>query len=121
VDSILIVEDYAPCTLAFSALLERFGHPLAHATSAEGALRAAQSMRLALVIMDVGLPDGVDGVETAQRIRRLPGCEHTPVIFVSGRGDDTFRREVESPDNFVLQKPVDNEEFVRLVGQILAS
>src|SRR6185312_7088013 len=104
--SILIVEDYAPCTLAFSALLEPCGHPVVHATSAEGALRVARSTPLALVVMDVGLPDGVDGVETAQRLRKLPGHEATPVIFVSGRGDDTFKREVEGSDTFVLQKPV---------------
>jgi putative two-component system response regulator len=39
-----------------------------------------------LILLDIGLPD-MDGFDVFERIRRLRGCESTPVIFITGETD----------------------------------
>lgn len=82
---ILVVEDEATVALALRSQLERLGYSVTGmAATAGAALAAADAQRPDLVLMDIGLADGGDGVETAQRIRAR---HDLPVVFLTGHSD----------------------------------
>jgi CheY-like chemotaxis protein len=70
------------------------------------ALQWLQTQRYDLVLLDIVMP-GMDGFELCQRLRRLPGYEKTPVIYVTGHSDFENRaRSALSGGDDLLGKPV---------------
>ncbi|HEY2146769.1 MAG TPA: response regulator, partial [Pirellulales bacterium] len=90
--NILLVDDEPANLLALRSLLDGFGQNLIEAYSGEEAVRRMQSDKFAVVLLDVRLP-GIDGFETARRIRGLPRSRNTPLIFLTGY--DIDRSEIE--------------------------
>ena len=59
-----------------------------------------------LVLLDIVMP-GMDGFELCRRLRRLPGYEKTPVIYVTIHSDFEYRaKSVLSGGNELIAKPV---------------
>ncbi len=73
------------------------------AESGEQALRMVELIRPDLVLMDIKLKDGMDGVETARLIR----LKHDiPIIFMTAYGDDqTIQRAIDCGSQGFLMKP----------------
>ncbi|HEY2148900.1 MAG TPA: PAS domain S-box protein, partial [Pirellulales bacterium] len=90
--NILLVDDEPANLLALRSLLDGFGQNLVEAYSGEEAVRRMQSDKFAVVLLDVRLP-GIDGFETARRIRGLQRSRNTPLIFLTGY--DIDRLEIE--------------------------
>jgi diguanylate cyclase (GGDEF)-like protein len=77
--------------------------------SGESALEELRKGGYAVVLLDVGLP-GIDGFETARRMREKRSTRHTPVIFLTGQiGDEQVRRGYELGAADYLLKPFDPE------------
>jgi PAS domain S-box-containing protein len=87
--SILLVDDDPANMLALQALLEDLGQNLVEARSGEEALRRLNDEDFAVVLLDVQMP-GLDGFETARRIRLGEWSRHTPIIFLTAYDDDRF-------------------------------
>lgn len=84
-DRILLVDDEQPILDLLRLVLEREGFAdVAEATTAAGALAAVQESPVALIVLDVMLPDG-DGFSLAGRLRSLT---EAPIIFLTARGAD---------------------------------
>jgi PAS domain S-box-containing protein len=83
--SILLVDDNLPNLLALEALLEPLGQELVSATSGEAALACWTEREFAVVLMDVRMP-GLDGFETAKRMRERENGRCTPIIFLTALG-----------------------------------
>ncbi|MFL5846394.1 MAG: putative bifunctional diguanylate cyclase/phosphodiesterase [Solirubrobacteraceae bacterium] len=84
---ILVVDDNAGKRLAVRAVLEALGHPIVEAQTGEEALELLSAQVFAVILMDVQMP-GLDGYETARRVRELPKSRHTPIIFVTAHAPD---------------------------------
>jgi diguanylate cyclase (GGDEF)-like protein len=85
--SILVVDDSPGKRLAIQAVLDRLGHPIVEAESGRAALDQVALRAFAVILMDVQMPQ-MDGYETARRIRALPQCEHTPIIFITAHAQE---------------------------------
>lgn len=85
--NILLVDDNPANLVALRAILESTGHNLVEVQSGEEALRRLQGDEFAVVLLDVRMP-GLDGFETAQRIREQSRGRRTPVIFISAHEED---------------------------------
>ena len=81
--NILLVDDQPGKLLAYEAILEGVNANLIKATSAEEALTSLLKTEIAVILMDVCMPD-LDGFELAAMIRNHPRHEKTAVIFISG-------------------------------------
>jgi len=90
---ILVVDDNRANRLALAAILEELGRPIVEATSGLEALAEAESDDYSVILLDVRMP-GLDGFETARRIRLLPRHHHTPIIFLTAQEAD--REQVEA-------------------------
>jgi len=80
--NILMVDDQPAKLLAYEAMLGELGENLIKAHSAREALAYLLRDDIAVVLMDVNMPE-MDGFELAGLIRQHPRCERTAIIFVS--------------------------------------
>ena len=80
---ILLVDDKPSNLAALQAVLEPLGQNLMLARSGKEALRLVLKHNLAVVLLDVRMPD-MDGFETARLIRQRMQSRHTPIIFLTG-------------------------------------
>ena len=79
---ILLVDDQPSKLLTYEAILGSLGENLIKATSATEALECLLSRDIAVVLVDVCMPD-LDGYELAAMIRQHPRFQKTSIIFVS--------------------------------------
>ncbi len=107
---VLVVEDDELLAKAHSRLLSAIGHRvMGPVATAKEALSAVATESPDLVLMDVGLGGGMDGITAAREIRRHT---HVPIVLVSGRGDvDALERAAECDAAAFLLKPVEMEQL----------
>jgi CheY-like chemotaxis protein len=105
----LVVEDHHDSCVMLKRLLANAGHHAVMAESAAGALEAAESSELDMVICDIDLPDG-DGCTLMQTLRETYGF---PAIAVSGHVDEEHMRRAEAAGVCVhLCKPIKFEKLL---------
>jgi two-component system, NtrC family, sensor kinase len=81
--NILMVDDQPAKLLSYEVILAGLGENLIKATSASEALSILLKTDIAVVLMDVSMPD-LDGFELADVIRQHPRFQKTAIIFISG-------------------------------------
>ncbi|PIE70971.1 MAG: hypothetical protein CSA22_04365 [Deltaproteobacteria bacterium] len=80
--NILIVDDRKENLMALEKHLRRPGWHIIRATSGNDALAVTLEVDVALVLLDVQMPD-MDGYETAEIIRNYEKTRHIPILFVT--------------------------------------
>jgi signal transduction histidine kinase len=80
--NILMVDDQPAKLLSYEAILGELGDNLIKATSATEALEQLLKNDIAVVLMDVSMPE-LDGFELAEMIRQHPRYSKTAIIFIS--------------------------------------
>jgi len=80
--NILMVDDQPGKLLSYDAILADLGENLIKATSAKDALEKLLKTDVAVVLMDVSMPE-IDGFELAEIIRQHPRYQQTAIIFIS--------------------------------------
>ena len=80
--NILLVDDQPGKLLSYEAILAPLGDRLISAGSGREALRLLLKHEIAVVLMDVSMPD-LGGFELAEIIREHPRFQKTAIIFVS--------------------------------------
>ena len=121
--NILLAEDNPINALLTRELLRRRGHHVREALSGEAALEAFERDSFDLVITDIHMP-GLDGIETAQRIRArecLVGRCRTPIVALTADTLEIGRHACEEAgmDGF-LTKPVDPAELDAMLARLFA-
>ena len=116
---ILVVEDEAVVALDIRTQLERLGYEVIGTTGrGEEAERLAREGRPDLVLMDIRLEGGDDGVEIGGRLRAEIGA---PVVFLTAFSDEpTLRRaKAVAPHGYIL-KPFDVSDLSATVEMALS-
>jgi PAS domain S-box-containing protein len=80
--NILMVDDQPAKLLSYEVMLGELNENLIKATSAKDALEILLKTDIAIVLMDVSMPE-LDGFELATMIRQHPRFQKTAIIFVS--------------------------------------
>ena len=80
--NILLVDDQPAKLLSYDVILGELGENLLKANSANEALEQLLRHEIAIVLIDVCMPD-LDGFELAAMIREHPRFQRTAIIFVS--------------------------------------
>ena len=114
---VLVVDDEANITDLVATALRYEGFDVEVASNGTDALRAAETFRPDLIVLDVMLPDR-DGFAVVQRLRA--DGHHVPVVFLTAR--DSTEEKVKGltvgGDDYVT-KPFSLEELVARVRAVL--
>jgi DNA-binding response OmpR family regulator len=116
----LIVEDETLCALNLEAEMHALGFGACDlAPDRNQASKFAMRNQPDLVVMDVNLEGGREGIEAARWLRQV--CD-APVVFVTGCADrDTVDRIHEQvPGAPVLPKPVNYDRLAHAVAAVMA-
>jgi PAS domain S-box-containing protein len=101
---ILIVEDESVVAMDLAQDLDRLGYQIVGiADTASEAIRLAGEVRPELVLMDIHLHGGMDGIAAARTIRDR---WRIPIVFITAHSnDDTFAQAEEIKPSGYLTKP----------------
>jgi PAS domain S-box-containing protein len=103
--TVAVVEDDADLIRLLPKMIDTLGYQVAGvASNGEDAIRLVEEARPSLVLMDIHLAGGADGIDIAKEIRSR---RQVPVVFLTGFGDhETLERaKAAAPFGFIL-KPV---------------
>jgi DNA-binding response OmpR family regulator len=116
-DTILVVEDDHNISDLVGMYLRREGYRVLQADDAEAGLAALEREKPRLVILDIGLPGELDGLELCRRVRKT---SDVGVIILTARDDEIDRvigLELGADD--YVTKPFSPRELVARVKAIL--
>lgn len=116
---VLIVEDEAIIGMALAAELEDAGYSVVDiCPTGEEALALLKKQMVDLVILDVKLGDGMDGIDTLKEIQKV--CRPQPkVFFISGNSDIFTTQQINSMgvDGFFV-KPVNMAALLQQLARL---
>ncbi len=114
---VLVVEDDDQIADLVALYLGRAGLAVERARDGYGGLGLAAEHRPALVVVDIGLPGGIDGLEVCRRLRAE---SRVPILVLTARGDEADRmRGFELGADDYVTKPFSPRELVARVQAIL--
>jgi PAS domain S-box-containing protein len=107
---ILIVEDERIVAMDLAGTLNELGYSVVGmAARGEEAIARADELRPHLILMDVRLGNGLDGIQVAEVIRR---SRDVPVIYLTAHSDDeTLHRAARTEASGYLVKPFTSPEL----------
>jgi PAS domain S-box-containing protein len=104
---VLVVDDNVDALDSLSMLVALMGNEICKARDGLEAVRAAETFRPDIVLMDLGMPN-LNGYEAAKRMREEPWGRELTLVATSGWGQDEHRRlSREAGFDHHLVKPVD--------------
>jgi DNA-binding response OmpR family regulator len=119
VSTALVVDDSMTDMQILSSCLRQGGLNVLTANSGEEALVKISSQKPDIIILDVVLP-GCSGFEVCREIKDAAATSNIPIVICSTKGGqmDKFWGMKQGADAY-LAKPIDQEEFVRTVKQLI--
>lgn len=103
---VLIVEDSDSICRMIEALVSARGFEVRSASTGAKGLEEAFHWRPHVVLLDINLRGGYDGLEVCTKLRADPMTATTPVIIISAMNDDEVKRQAtERGANAFYDKP----------------
>jgi len=114
--TVLVVEDNREVADVTVGLLEQLGYRTLFSDNASVALARLQGgEKIDLVLSDIVMPGGMDGIELAAEVRRqFPAI---PVLLTSGYSDAARAAELRYA---ILRKPFELSDLVKALGEAMA-
>lgn len=118
---VVIVDDQADIRRLLHLTLAFGAYHLYEAADGDEALQMASEIRPEVMILDVMMPGGVDGLEVCRRVRADPELAGTRVVMLSARGQqsDIVAGEAAGCDAYIV-KPFSPLELAGLIERLTA-
>jgi len=115
---VLVADDNVDAAKTLAMVLSLAGHEVQVSHDGPTTLDSATAFAPRVIFLDIGMP-GMDGYETARRLRQLPGLEKVLLVAVTGYGQEAARRRAkEAGFDHYLTKPVREHTVLQLVAQL---
>jgi CheY-like chemotaxis protein len=116
---VLIVDDNEDAARSLALLLELEDIEAIWAPDAASALALLEHTSPPLLLVDIGLPGGMNGFQLAQRLRQLPGTRRAALIALSGSEQMSMDTAHSVFDQY-WTKPFDPKKLLEAVQAVLA-
>ena len=102
-------------------ILESRGYEVIEAATGEESINMAQTELPDLILMDIRLPGGIDGLEATRRIKATPQLAHIPILAMTAsvRLEDE-QRTLDAGCSGFIRKPIDIDELPKQVAEHIA-
>ncbi|MDX6406899.1 MAG: hypothetical protein QOH70_4354 [Blastocatellia bacterium] len=116
---LMIVEDDPDTLEMLRATMEARGFRVTSCESATETLEVAPSVRVDLIISDIGMPH-MDGFHMIEKLRTIPGYQDVPAIALSGYASQKdAKAAIAAGFDAHVSKPVDPAELVVTINGLL--
>jgi CheY-like chemotaxis protein len=116
---ILAVDDMSMNLRTMKVILEE-KYDVRLAKSGELALEMLKGIKVDLVLMDIEMP-GMTGFEVVDALRKIPGCEEVPVIFITSHATpDLIVAAYEHGAGDYIVKPINADVLLNKVQALIA-
>ncbi|WKB52907.1 hybrid sensor histidine kinase/response regulator [Eleftheria terrae] len=113
---VLLVDDNPDTVSTLASLLAMMGHEVKTASGGLEALEAGPDFHPDVVLLDIGMP-GMDGYETARRVRGTSWGREAALVAATGWGqEEDKQRALKAGFNAHMTKPIDPQALERLLG-----
>lgn len=117
---ILIVDDHADLRRLIGLSLGGADYDLVEAVDGPGALDEVERQPPDLILLDLMLPGGMDGIEICRRVRDEPRCAHTRIVLLTAADQAPQReRAKQAGVDRYFPKPFSPKELRELVDSML--
>jgi CheY-like chemotaxis protein len=127
--TVLVVDDEPHVVAYLEMLLQDQGYATVSAADGREGLEKTKAHKPDLICLDITMPEE-SGVRMYRNLKEDPDLAHVPVVVVTavtGLGGDpepfrsflSTRKHLPPPEGF-FSKPIEREEFLRKVSEILA-
>ncbi|MBA4318718.1 MAG: hypothetical protein C0412_09975 [Flavobacterium sp.] len=117
--SILLVEDDSINNEVIQLMITNF-HNVFSVDNAEDAIKASQNQSFDLILMDINLKRGMNGIEAAQLIRNISGYENIPIVAMTAYASASDRDEfLNSGCSHYISKPFSQKDILLLLESIV--
>jgi two-component system CheB/CheR fusion protein len=114
---VLVVDDNIDAAESIAMILELAGYEVRCVYDGPSVLQAARMYHPDVVVLDIGLP-GMSGYEVARQLREQPDFRRTPLVAVTGYGqEDDRRRSQDAGFDYHLTKPVNPDALQAFVAR----
>jgi CheY-like chemotaxis protein len=117
---ILIVDDQLEVRELVDVTMRVGDYQILKAKSAEEAIRIVKAEKPDLIIMDIMMPGGMDGLEATRILKNDPEIEDCKIIILTAKSQEFDKQkgaEVGADDYFV--KPFSPLELIKKVEELL--
>ncbi len=111
---ILVIDDNCDVADSLVLLLETYGASARAAYGCAAGLEAIATFKPQVILLDLGMP-GIDGFETARRIRALPEGKCTEIIALSAWDRDAVKERAGALFDNYLVKPAPLDTLCQLL------
>ncbi len=125
---ILIVDDDPDIVESMRVVLESHGHHVSSAAGGPEGLKKTRQESPDLIILDVMMPDGMDGFEVAREIKKDPKTKHIPILMLTAIGEKTgldFQKEAGDEDWLPVEdycsKPLNHDALLKKISKLLGT
>jgi CheY-like chemotaxis protein len=117
---ILIVDDEFEIRRLVEITLRVEDYQILQAESGEEAIEIVRAEKPDLVIMDIMMPGGIDGLEATRILKNDPETKECPIIMLTAKGQSYERKEglAAGADDY-FAKPFSPLELIKKVAEIL--
>ena len=117
--TVMVVDDDLSLRTLVEAALQGAGFDVVEAVDGCEALSSFRHARPDIVLLDVVMP-GIDGYQTCQQLRALPGGAVTPIVMMTGLDDiDSIERAYQAGATDFTTKPINGTLLVHRLRYLL--
>ena len=123
---ILIIDDDSDIVESMRVVLESKGYSVSCAFTGSEGLKKAREEYPDLIILDVMMPEGIDGFEVAREMRKDAGIKQVPILMLTAIKEKTgldFQKEAGDEDWLPVDdycaKPLNHDALLKKVAKLL--
>lgn len=117
---ILIVEDQQEIRELIRVTLEFEDYEIAEAGTGDAALRMLQGYQPDLILLDVMMPGGIDGIEVCRRVKSDPALRRAKVVMLTAKSQASDRAAglTAGADDYLV-KPFSPLDLMKTIMRVL--
>ncbi len=115
---VLVADDNELCRSIVVSIVEEMGCRVDAVSNGAAAVAAAMTVQYDLIFLD-GIMPGMNGIEAARVIRRIPGQKgRVPIVGITGNPMQIPKADwVQAGVNEYIQKPIGREAYKQVVAR----